>query len=242
MWMLVIPAIDLKNGQCVRLRQGDLKQETIYSENPAAMAMHWQQLGASLLHLVDLNGAVDGQPRNFPYIEKILTAVSIPVQIGGGIRTIETARLYMELGVHRVVLGTSALDNPTFLEQVCKEFPERVMVGVDARDGKVAVHGWTRVSGTSVAELVQRLAAYPLAGIIYTDIAKDGMLSGPNLPALRDMIDWASVPVIASGGITCLDDLQAIRSIGSRVTGAIVGKALYDGKLDLREAIQAVAS
>lgn len=239
--MLVIPAIDLKDGRCVRLRQGDLQQETVYSDDPAAMAMHWQQLGARLLHLVDLNGAVDGQPRNFSNIEKILTTVSIPVQVGGGIRTIETVRRYVARGVYRVVLGTSALNDPTFLGQACKEFPERVIVGIDARDGKVAVHGWTHVSGTAVVDLAQQLAGYPLAGIIYTDIAKDGMLSGPNLVALRDMVGYSQVPIIASGGITSLEDLRAIRSLGSRVAGVIVGKALYDGKIDLREAIDAVA-
>jgi phosphoribosylformimino-5-aminoimidazole carboxamide ribotide isomerase len=240
--MLVIPAIDLKDGRCVRLRQGDLKQETVYSDDPAAMAMHWQQLGAGLLHLVDLNGAVDGQPRNLSNIEKILTAVSIPVQVGGGIRTIETVRRYVSSGVHRVVLGTSALSNPAFLEQACKEFPERVIVGIDARDGKVAVHGWTHISDTSVIDLVQQLAGYPLAGIIYTDIAKDGMLAGPNLEALRDMVHSSPVRIIASGGITCLDDLRAIQLLGSRIAGAIVGKALYDGKIDLKEAIDAVAA
>jgi phosphoribosylformimino-5-aminoimidazole carboxamide ribotide isomerase len=239
--MLVIPAIDLKDGRCVRLRQGDLKQETVYSDDPAAMAVHWQQLGAELLHLVDLNGAVDGQPRNLSNIEKILTTVSIPVQVGGGIRTIETVRRYVSSGVHRVVLGTSALSNPAFLEQACKEFPERVIVGIDARDGKVAVHGWTHVSDTSVIDLVQQLAGYPIAGIIYTDIAKDGMLAGPNLDALRDMVHSSPVSITASGGITCLDDLRAIQSLGSRIAGAIVGKALYDGKIDLKEAIDAVA-
>jgi phosphoribosylformimino-5-aminoimidazole carboxamide ribotide isomerase len=238
--MLVIPAIDLKDGRCVRLRQGDLKQETVYSDDPAAMAMHWQQLGAGLLHLVDLNGAVDGQPRNDSNIEKILTTISIPIQVGGGIRTIETVRRYVSSGVRRVVLGTSALNNPVFLGQACKEFPEQVIVGIDARDGKVAVHGWTHVSGTSVIELMQQLAGYPLAGIIYTDIAKDGMLAGPNLDALRDMVHSSPAPVIASGGITCLDDLRAIQSLGPQIAGAIVGKALYDGKIDLREAIQVV--
>ena len=240
--MLVIPAIDLKDGRCVRLRQGDLQQETVYSDDPAAMAMHWQQLGAGLLHLVDLNGAVDGQPRNLSNIERILTTVSIPVQLGGGIRSIETVRRYVSSGVHRVVLGTSALSNSTFLGQACKEFPERIIVGIDARDGKVAVHGWTHVSETSVMDLVQQLAGYPLAGIIYTDIAKDGMLAGPNLEALRDMVHSSHVPIIASGGITCLDDLRAIQSLGSWIAGAIVGKALYDGKIDLREAIDAVAA
>jgi phosphoribosylformimino-5-aminoimidazole carboxamide ribotide isomerase len=240
--MVVIPAIDLKDGRCVRLRQGDLKQETVYSEDPAAMAVHWQRLGGQLLHLVDLNGAVDGQPRNFSCIEKILTTASIPIQVGGGIRTLDTVRLYFSRGVHRVILGTSALNSPTFLDQACQEFPGRIIVGIDARDGRVAVHGWTHVSATSVMDLVQQLGRYPLAGIIYTDIATDGMMAGPNLAALGEMVNSSPVAVIASGGITSLDDLRAIRSLGSRIAGAIVGKALYDGKLDLREAIQAVAS
>ena len=237
--MLVIPAIDLKDGRCVRLRQGDLTQETVYSDDPPAMAVHWQERGGRLLHLVDLNGAVDGQPKNFSSIEKILASVSIPIQVGGGIRTIETVRLYFSIGVHRVVLGTSAVNNPTFLEQACKEFPERVIVGIDARDGKVAVHGWTHVSGISVTDLVQQLKIHPLAGLIYTDIATDGMLAGPNLAALRGIVAFSPVPVIASGGISCLDDLRAIQSLGSRIAGAIVGKALYDGKIDLRAAIDA---
>lgn len=240
--MLVIPAIDLKDGQCVRLRQGDLQQETVYSEHPAAMAAHWERLGATLLHLVDLNGAVDGAPRNVPHIEAILRAVSIPVQVGGGIRTIETIRQYVSLGAQRVVLGTSALNNPAFLMDASKEFRDRIVVGIDVRDGRVAVHGWTRVSDTSVIELVQHLADYPIAAIIYTDIAKDGMLQGPNLVALREMVHYSPVPVIASGGITQLDDLLAVQSLGPRIEGAIVGKALYDGKLNLGDAIRAVMS
>src|SRR6476619_3582188 len=240
--MLVIPAIDLKYGHCVRLRQGDLQQETVYSENPAAMALHWQEQGAQWLHLVDLNGAVDGVPRNLTHIENILRAVSMPVQVGGGIRTMETVRLYFSLGVRRVVLGTSALSNPAFLMEASKEFPDRIIVGIDVRDGRVAVHGWTRVSDTSVTDMVRQLVGYPIAAIIYTDIAKDGMLAGPNLAALREMVHYSPVPVIASGGITQLDDLRAVQSLGPRIEGAIVGKALYDGKLNLRDAIRAVMS
>lgn len=238
--MLVIPAIDLKDGRCVRLRQGDLNQQTVYSEDPAATAARWQELGGRLLHVVDLNGAVDGRPRNVSSIEQIVNAVSIPVQVGGGIRSMDTVRFYVSQGVQRLIVGTSALDDPTFLQQACKEFPGRILVGIDAREGKVAMHGWTEVSGTSATDLVRRLTDYPLAGIVYTDIAKDGMLAGPNLAALREMVDCAPVPVIASGGITCVDDLRAIQSLGPRVAGAIVGKALYDGKLDLKEAIRAV--
>jgi len=240
--MLVIPAIDLKDGHCVRLRQGDLQQETVYSKNPAAMASHWQEQGAQWLHLVDLNGAVDGLPRNLSHIEAILRSVSMPVQVGGGIRTIETVRLYFSRGVRRVVLGTSALNNPAFLMEASKEFPDRIIVGIDVRDGRVAVHGWTRVSDTSVTDMVRQLVGYPITAIIYTDIAKDGMLAGPNLAALREMVDYSPVPVIASGGITQLDDLRAVQSLGPRIEGAIVGKALYDGQLNLRDAIRAVMS
>jgi len=240
--MLVIPAIDLKDGHCVRLRQGDLQQETVYSKNPAAMASHWQEQGAQWLHLVDLNGAVDGLPRNLSHIEAILRSVSMPVQVGGGIRTIETVRLYFSRGVRRVVLGTSALNNPAFLMEASKEFPDRIVVGIDVRDGRVAVHGWTRVSDTSVTDMVRQLVGYPIAAIIYTDIAKDGMLAGPNLAALREMVHYSPVPVIASGGITQLDDLRAVQSLGPRIEGAIVGKALYDGQLNLRDAIRAVMS
>lgn len=239
--MLVIPAIDLKDGRCVRLRQGDIREETVYSEDPPAMALHWEQFGARFLHVVDLNGAIEGQPKNASWIEAILKAVSVPVQVGGGVRTMETIREYLSLGVSRVVLGTAALQDRTLLERACAEFPNRLVVGLDARDGKVAVRGWTSLSDTSATELLKTLSGYPLCGVIYTDIAKDGMLEGPNLAALREVVGCAPVPVIASGGITRIEDLRAIKGLGPRVEGAIVGKALYDGKLDLKQAMAAVA-
>jgi phosphoribosylformimino-5-aminoimidazole carboxamide ribotide isomerase len=238
--MHVIPAIDIKDGRCVRLRQGDMAAETIYSDDLVSVARGWQQKGATWLHVVDLNGAVDGKPSNAAHIEGIVKAVGLTVQVGGGIRSIETLRRYSQIGVARVVLGTAALTDRPFLEQACREFPGRVLVGVDARNGKVAVKGWTSVSETSAVELIRSLEGLKLAGVVYTDIARDGMLAGPNLSALKEVADHAPCPVIASGGITRVEDLKAIQALGPRLEGVIVGKALYDGKLDFVEALRAV--
>ncbi|MGH7256409.1 MAG: 1-(5-phosphoribosyl)-5-[(5-phosphoribosylamino)methylideneamino]imidazole-4-carboxamide isomerase [Nitrospirales bacterium] len=240
-YMLVIPAIDVKDGRCVRLRQGDFQAETVYSEDPVTTARQWEQRGARRLHVVDLNGAVDGQPRNLPQIRAIVQAVGIPVQVGGGIRTRDTLRGYCDLGAVRVVLGTVALTDRAFLETACRKYPGRILLGLDARDGRVAVKGWRNLSETTAVDLLHALASLPLAGVIYTDIARDGMLAGPNLVALADIVASSPFPVIASGGITRLEDLQRIRALGSRVEGAIVGKALYDGQLDLAAAIAAAA-
>ena len=237
--MLIIPAIDLKDGQCVRLRQGDMAAQTVYSEDAAAVAARWQESGAELVHIVDLNGAVDGRPKNLVHIEKILVTVRAKIQVGGGIRTIETIRKYVALGVCRVVLGTAALEDRSLLDEACREFPGKVVLGLDAKDGKVAIRGWTSLSNTTAAELLRKLAGYPLAAVIYTDIARDGMLTGPNMVGLRDIAEQSAFPVIASGGISRMEDLQAIHQIGPRIQGAIIGKALYDGKVDLREAIRA---
>jgi phosphoribosylformimino-5-aminoimidazole carboxamide ribotide isomerase len=239
--MLVIPAIDLKDGRCVRLRQGDLAQETVYSDDPAATARQWQGLGASLIHVVDLNGAVDGTPRNLPAIRAVVEAVAVPVQVGGGIRTLDTVRAYLGGGVQRVVLGTAALTDRPLVERACAEFPGRVLLGVDARDGRVAVRGWTSLSDRSAIELLNDLAGCGLAGVIYTDIARDGMLQGPNVGALKEVAAHSPWPVIASGGISRVEDLRAIKALGPGIAGAIVGKALYDGKLDFREALAAAA-
>lgn len=238
--MIVFPAIDLKDGRCVRLRQGDLAAETVYSDDPAAMAKSWEDQGASWLHVVDLNGAVDGRPVNLAAIESIRRAVTMKLQVGGGIRTIETVRQFLNAGVSRVVLGTAALTDRAFLEAACREFPARIVVGVDARNGKVAVKGWTAVSDVSATALVEGFAGLHLAAVVYTDIARDGMLSGPNMEALREILAHAPCPVIASGGVTRVEDLVAIKSLGSRVEGAIVGKALYDGKLRYADAQKAV--
>ena len=238
--MLVIPAIDLKDGRCVRLRQGDMAAETVYSEDVPSVARRWQEQGASMIHVVDLNGAVDGEPRNLPQIESVMKTVSVKVQVGGGIRTIQTVRRYLNAGVSRVVLGTAALTDRAFLEQACKEFPRRILLGLDARDGKVAVKGWTAVSETKAIDLLKELSGYALGAVIYTDISRDGMLSGPNVSALKEVVEYSSFPVIASGGITRVEDLRVVQSLGPRIEGAIVGKALYDGKLDYTTVVKAL--
>ena len=240
--MLVFPAIDLKDGRCVRLRQGDMAAETVYSNDVPAVARQWQQSGASWIHVVDLNGAVGGEPKNLAQIESVLNTVSVKVQVGGGIRTIETVRQYLQAGVARVVLGTAAITDRQFLEQACREFPRQIVLGLDARDGRVAVKGWTAVSDVKAIDLLQELSGCAIAAVVYTDIARDGMLSGPNLSALQEVAEMSSFPVIASGGISRVEDLVAVRSLGPRIEGAIVGKALYDGKLDYRAAVAALGS
>jgi phosphoribosylformimino-5-aminoimidazole carboxamide ribotide isomerase len=239
--MLVIPAIDLKDGRCVRLRQGDMRAETVYSDDPVAMARHWEEAGARLLHVVDLDGAVEGEPKNTRWVEGILDAVSVPVQVGGGIRTLAAIRKLMASGASRVVVGTAVLEDSGVLDAACAEFPGRILVGLDVRDGKVATRGWTVLSDRSPTELVRTLSRYALAGIIHTDIAKDGMLEGPNLSSLREIVACSPFPVIASGGISRLADLHAIKALGPRIEGAIVGKALYDGKLELKVAALAAS-
>ncbi len=235
--MLIIPAIDVKDGRCVRLRQGDMAAETVYSDDVTAVAGRWQEQGAGLIHVVDLNGAVDGEPKNLPHIESVIQAVRVKVQVGGGIRTIDTVRRYLDAGVSRVVLGTAAITDRVFLERACLEFPRRIILGLDARDGRIAVKGWTAVSDVRAIDLLKELSGCSIAAVVYTDIARDGMLSGPNLPALKEIVECSSFPVIASGGITRLEDLRAVRSLGPKIEGAIVGKALYDGKLDFRAAL-----
>ena len=235
--MILIPAIDLKDGRCVRLRQGDMAAETVYSSDASVVALQWEKQGAGLIHVVDLNGAVDGRPGNLLEIQSVISTVSVRVQVGGGIRNIDTVRRYLAAGVSRVVLGTAALTDRRLLEQACTEFPRRVLLGLDARDGKVAVKGWTALSETLAIDLLKELSGYQLGAVIYTDIARDGMLGGPNIQALREVVERSSFPVIASGGITRLEDLRAIQSLGPRIEGAIVGKALYDGKLDYATAL-----
>jgi phosphoribosylformimino-5-aminoimidazole carboxamide ribotide isomerase len=240
--VLVIPAIDLKDGRCVRLQQGDMAAETVYSENVPEVARRWQQGGASLIHVVDLNGAIDGEPRNLPQIEAILKAVNVKVQAGGGIRTMETVRRYLRAGLSRIVLGTAALHDRAFLAQACTEFPRQILLGLDARDGRVAVRGWTAVTETKAIDLMKEVSGLAIGAVVYTDISRDGMLSGPNITALKEVVEFSSFPVIASGGITRLEDLRAVQSLGPRIEGAIVGKALYDGKLDYAAAVAAVAA
>jgi len=214
--------------------------ETVYSDDVPAVARQWQQAGASLIHVVDLNGAVEGEPRNLSHISAIIRTVSLNIQVGGGVRSIETVRRYLGAGVARVVLGTAALTDRSFLEKACLEFPRRILLGLDAQNGKVAVRGWTSVSETKATDLLKELAGHALGAVIYTDIARDGMLGGPNLTALREVVELSSFPVIASGGISRVEDLMAVQALGPQVEGAIVGKALYDGKLDYRAALVAI--
>ncbi len=237
--MLIIPAIDLKDGQCVRLTQGNMHQATVYSNNPAEMARKWQDQGAHLLHVVDLNGAFEGEPKNLGHVEAIVNAVSIPVQVGGGIRSLDTVRMYLGAGAKRVVMGTTALINRQLVEEILEVFPERVVVAIDAKNGLVATDGWKTVTGVTAREAIISLAGLALAAVIYTDIAKDGMMAGPNLLSLKLIVDASPVPIIASGGITSLADIAAIKALGPKVEGIILGKALYEGKIDLRQAIAA---
>ena len=235
--MMVIPAIDLKDGRCVRLRQGDMAQETTYSHDPAAMARQWEALGAERLHIVDLNGAVNGKPHNMEQVRAIAAAVSIPIHVGGGIRSLEVMEEYFSYGVGRVVLGTAVLENRAFLDDACARFPEKIFVGVDVKQGKVALHGWTNLSESTAGHVLASLTDYPLAGVIFTEISRDGMLEGPDVSALRDAMQASPVPLIASGGVTRVEDIRAIKQLGQKIIGVIVGKALYEGTLDLPAAL-----
>jgi phosphoribosylformimino-5-aminoimidazole carboxamide ribotide isomerase len=239
--MLIIPAIDLKDGRCVRLKQGDMDQVTIFSEDPPAMARHWLDQGARRLHVVDLNGAQAGKPKNEPVIRKIVEAAGdMPVQLGGGIRDLDTIERYLDDGVSYVIIGTQAVKTPGFLHDACGAFPGHVMVALDARDGKVAVDGWSKMTRHEVIDLAKKFEDYGVEAIIYTDIGRDGMLTGVNVEATVRLARELSVPVIASGGITDLKDIEALLAVESEgIVGAITGRALYQGTLDF---VQAVAT
>jgi phosphoribosylformimino-5-aminoimidazole carboxamide ribotide isomerase len=239
--MDVIPAIDLLEGRCVRLYQGDYGQAQTFDENPVEVARQWTAEGASLLHVVDLDGAKAGHPINLPAIEAIVRAVDVPVQVGGGLRDRTSVTTLLNLGVERVILGTIAVEQPDLVNQLCQEFPEKIVVGIDARNGRVATRGWIETSEVMATDLAQEMAAQGVAAIIYTDIHRDGTLQGPNLAALRELADSTTVPVIASGGVSSVTDLLsllALEPVG--VTGAIVGRALYTGDISLKEALRAV--
>jgi phosphoribosylformimino-5-aminoimidazole carboxamide ribotide isomerase len=241
--MEVIPAIDLLDGKCVRLYQGDYTKSEIFNDNPVAVARNWEEQGATRLHLVDLDGAKAGKTTNLPAIEAVVKAISIPVQVGGGIRDRDSLVRMLNLGVQRGIMGTVAVEQPDLVTQLCREFPQQVVVGIDARNGKVATRGWLETSEVLATELAQRMAKAGAAAIIYTDIHRDGTMSGPNLDALRELANHIDIPVIASGGVSSLTDLLsllALEPIG--VTGAIVGRAIYTGDVNLREAVQAVGN
>ncbi len=235
--MLVIPAIDLKDGQCVRLRQGRMDDATVFSDDPVAMAAHWVAQGARRLHLVDLNGAFAGTPVNGDAVRAIARAQNaLPIQIGGGIRSADTIEAYLQAGVRYVILGTKAVTDPDFVSRVCREFPGRIIVGIDARDGRVATEGWAEVTEVLAVDLARRFAADGVSAIVYTDIERDGMLGGVNLDATLG-VAAAGIPVIASGGVTNLEDIRALQAVAGRgILGAITGRAIYEGTLDLAAA------
>jgi phosphoribosylformimino-5-aminoimidazole carboxamide ribotide isomerase len=238
--LLVIPAIDLKDGRCVRLRQGIMSEETVFSDRPEDMAIRWHDQGAKRLHLVDLNGAVEGRPVNRDAIRKIIQSVPIPVELGGGIRDMETLEAYLALGVPLAILGTVAYREPDFVYLACNQFPGQIMVGIDARNDRVAVKGWTEETTLTPIQMAKRFEGIGVAAIVYTDIQRDGMETGPNIERTGALARAIGIPVIASGGISGLEDVRKILSLRKDgVAGMITGRALYDGRLDLAEAIKA---
>jgi len=243
--MIIFPAIDLKGGQCVRLVKGDMAQATVFNTEPADQARQFAAAGAQWLHLVDLDGAFAGAPVNEAAVEGILAATALPVQLGGGIRDMDRIETWLKKGVARIILGTVALKNPDLVKQACKRFPGKIAVGIDAKGGKVAVEGWAETSELTALDLARRFEDAGVAAIIYTDIDRDGLLQGVNVSATAELAAALSIPVIASGGVSSLDDIHALldvlpssRGKGGGIVGVISGRAIYDGRLDLREALQ----
>ncbi len=236
--MLLIPAIDLKEGQCVRLRQGDMNDDTVFSDDPVATAGRWVEAGTKRLHIVDLDGAFAGKPKNVEVIHEIAsTYPDIEIQLGGGIRDEETIVGYLDAGVHYVIIGTKAVTDPHFINEVCVEFPNRIIVGLDAKNGKVAVDGWSKVSRHDVIDMAQRFENDGVEAIVYTDISRDGMMQGVNIEATVKLAQSIHIPVIASGGITTMDDIKALNEVADEgIIGAITGRAIYEGTIDLAEA------
>jgi phosphoribosylformimino-5-aminoimidazole carboxamide ribotide isomerase len=235
--MQIWPAIDIRGGSCVRLVQGDYQQETVYGSNPADMAVRFQSDGATGLHIVDLDGARDGNNPNQQQIADILKEVTIPCQLGGGIRTEEAIHKYLEMGVSRLIVGTKAITDSAWLVAMCESYPGKLLVAIDARDGRVSTDGWKKTSNTSAVELAQQISCNPVAGVVYTDIAKDGMLSGPNIEAMAEMVRAVDIPVIASGGVTTVEDIT--RLAHAELAGCVIGRALYEGHLTLHDALAA---
>ncbi len=240
--MDVIPAIDLLNGACVRLYQGDYARSQVFNNNPVEVALQWTNQGASMLHLVDLDGAKTGQVVNHQAIAQIVQAVPIQVQVGGGLRDFASVEQLLNLGVHRVILGTVAVEQPTLVADLCQAFPQQIAIGIDARNGKVATRGWLETSEVLATDLAQQMQQLGAATIIYTDIHRDGTLQGPNLEALRELAAAISIPIIASGGVSSVTDLLSLLALEpSGVNGVIVGRALYTGDIELPEAIRAIS-
>jgi phosphoribosylformimino-5-aminoimidazole carboxamide ribotide isomerase len=238
--VLIIPAIDLKDGRCVRLKQGDMSTATVFSDDPVAMAKHWAAQGAKRLHIVDLNGAIAGRPKNEKVIRAMIAAVGdqVPIQLGGGIRDLDAIESYLDAGVTYVVIGTAAVKNPGFLSDACYAFPGHIIAGLDAKDGKVAVEGWSKLTGHDVVDLAKKYEDYGIEALVYTDIGRDGMMSGINIEATLRLAQATKTPVVASGGLTGIADVQAIcaQLVPEGVIGVIAGRALYEGKIELKNA------
>jgi phosphoribosylformimino-5-aminoimidazole carboxamide ribotide isomerase len=235
--MIVIPAIDLKDGLCVRLLQGKKEDATVYSDDPASTARRWESCSARLLHVVDLDGAFTGDQKNIESIRRIREAVKMDIEVGGGIRDIERIDLLISIGINRVILGTVAIEKPELVKEACRKYPGKVLVGIDAKSGFVAVKGWVEVTHIGAKELALKMQDYGASGIIYTDISKDGMMTGPNIEATRELVETLNIPVIASGGVSSIDDIKNLMTI-KNLWGAITGKAIYSGAIDLKEAIE----
>ncbi|GAB4543753.1 MAG: 1-(5-phosphoribosyl)-5-[(5-phosphoribosylamino) methylideneamino]imidazole-4-carboxamide isomerase [Thermodesulfovibrionia bacterium] len=235
--MIIIPAIDIKDGRCVRLLQGRPDAVTEYSDNPVEVAQRWQSLGARLIHVVDLDGAFSGNQKNLEVIKEIRKAVTVDIELGGGIRDMGRIEMLLGIGINRVILGTVAIESPELLKEACRRFPQRIITAIDAKDGLVAVKGWVELTSIKAKELALKMEDYGVWGIIYTDISRDGMLTGPNIEATRQMVESLRIPVIASGGVSSIDDIKRLKEIKG-LYGVITGKALYSGAIDLREAIE----
>lgn len=237
--MLIIPAIDIKDGRCVRLRQGRMDDETVFSDDPVSVAQRWVDQGAQRLHIVDLDGAHAGEPANLPIIEQITkNHPKIPVQVGGGIRSEETIQTYLDVGVRYTVIGTRAVREPHFVEELCLEFPGHIIVGLDAKDGKVATDGWSKLSHHDAIDLARHFVQEGVASIIFTDISRDGMMQGVNVDSTVELAQALPIPIIASGGVSTLEDIKALQAVADEgISGAIIGRALYEGSIDLQQAL-----
>ncbi|MBW2568893.1 MAG: 1-(5-phosphoribosyl)-5-[(5-phosphoribosylamino)methylideneamino]imidazole-4-carboxamide isomerase [Deltaproteobacteria bacterium] len=237
--MIIIPAVDIKNGRCVRLFQGRMDSETIFSNDPAAMAKRWEEEGAEIIHIVDLDGAFEKSPQNLDAIKSIVESIHVPVQLGGGIRNMDTIKLYVDIGIKRVIIGTEAINNPQFVINACKKFPDQIVVGIDARNGLVAIEGWTQTTQIKAVDLAKKFEDCGVVAINFTDIRRDGMQTGTNIEATRRLAEAVSIPVIASGGVSTIEDIKNLLPLEEAgVIGVITGRALYSGTLNLKEAIE----